>query len=444
MIPPKTQYVEHQGSLIAYQVFGQGPIDLLLCSGLASNVDQYTEFPEVMQRFERLTSFARVVIFDRRGTGHSDPLPTDALPRWEDWADDMLAVLDAVGSVRTAVWAWNDGGALAMFFAAAHPERVSALILAHTTARYSWASDYPIGTTDFAAEQFIKMVREKWGTEELASLVCPSYAGDIVAIQRIARFFRGAATPRVAAAHFRSVFSLDARPFLSAIQAPTLVMHKPLYSLLPIAHARFLAEHIPNALLIELPGRDPGSLITRDGDEHVDRVQEFLTGKGPDTEPDRVLATVLFCDIVGSTERATALGDRAWRELKEKFFAVAHQEMARGGGREVDTAGDGILMTFDRPARAIRCSVAIREAVRSLGLEVRCGLHTGECILSGQQVSGIAVHIGARVAATAAPGEIWVSPTVRDLVAGSGINFAERGTHTLKGVQGQWALYAVS
>jgi len=439
---PTTHYTEHAGSLIAYQVFGEGSIDFVFSPGLASNCDHIWDVPTSVKALERLAEHFRVISFDRRGTGHSDPLPLDSLPTWEDWADDLLAVMDAAGSRQAVVHGERDGGIMAMLLAALHPERVLALSLGNSTARYVVADDYPIGLSPEAAQYFVKLFRSAWGSEELARRFNPNY--DDVAVRTSARLLRGAATPHQAAAYFAYLFELDVRSVLPSISVPTIVWHRVDQEILPAAHGRYIAEHIPGARLVELPGPEATSLFgPTDYRRVVDELVEFVTGNAPETEPQRALVTVLFCDIVDSTHRAAQLGDRGWHELLNRFYELVRSELARHGGREVDTAGDGFLMAFDRPTRAIRCAQAIRDAVRGLDLQVRCGLHTGECTTSGRRITGMAVHIGARVANTARSGEIRVTDTVRALTLGSGIGLDERGTHELKGVPGQWPLFAV-
>jgi class 3 adenylate cyclase len=400
--------------------------------------------PQTAARLERLATFSRVIFFDRRGTGASDRLSLDELPTWEDWADDISAVLDAAGSARAAVCADRDAALLAATFAASHPERVSALILYNASARYVHGADYPIGVPPMVMDQILKVFTQRWGTEDMVALFMPSAARDPTALRMIARQLRGACSPRTAGAYFHYLFNFDLRPVLPSISAPTLVLHKKNFSFISMDHARFLAAHIKGARLVELPGRDSALFSTQEGEEAFDAIEEFLTGTPSHAEPDRVLATVLYCDIVDSTSRAAREGDRAWIDLLNRYYGVLRDSITRFGGREMSTAGDGVVVAFDRPSRAVRCAVECRDGVKTLGMEVRCGLHTGECVLGGAQLSGIAMHIGARVAESATAGEVWVSSTVRDLVAGSGLNFDERGAHVLRGINGQYPLYAVA
>lgn len=444
MFPPRTQYAERNGHQIAFQVFGTGPLDLLICNGMSSNIDLAWDIPVIAGRLQRLASFSRVIFFDRSGTGASDRLPLDELPTWEDWADDMGIVLDAACSARAAICGDRDGGLLAMTFAAAHPERTSSLVLYNTSARYLAAPDYPIGLPAPVLDQILRLFSQKWGTEEMISVFMPSLAKDPEGLRLLARQLRGACTPKAATAYFHYMLRFDARAVLGSIGAPTLVLHKRDFAFTGIAHGRYLAEHIRGAELRELTGRDSALFSSTEGEEAFDAIAEFVTGAPRPNEPDRVLATVLFCDMVNSTGEAATRGDRAWHSTLARYFARLRETILRYGGREITAIGDGVLVAFDRPSRAVRCAVSIRDAVVDMGLNVRCGLHTGECVLSDQQLSGIAVHIGARVAESAIPGEVWVSATVRELVAGSGLDFAERGAHQLRGISGNYSLFAVT
>ncbi len=439
---PTTRYAERDGLLIAHQVFGNGPTDLILSLGLAANCDHMWDVPETKRALERLAAYFRVIMFDRRGSGHSDRLPLDSLPTWEDWTDDLLTVMDAVGSQKAVVHGDRDGGIMAMLFAALHPDRTQALSLGNTTARYLESPDYPIGMRPEQADRFVELFRTSWGTEDLSRHFSPNY--DELSVRMSARLLRGAATPRQAAAHFRYLYDFDARAILPSISVPTIVLHRVDQGLLPVEHGRYIAEHIPGARLVELPGVEATSLFSADDAmDAVHALVEFVTGSPVDTEPDRALVTVLFCDIVDSTRRAAELSDSGWRQLLDRFNELVRGQIALFGGREVKTMGDGFLLAFDRPTRAIRCAINIRDAVGKIGLQVRCGLHTGECMSSGNDLTGMAVHIGARVASAAAAGEVWVSETVKALALGSGLGFDARGVHELKGVPESWALFAV-
>lgn len=441
---PTTKFAKLGNDRIGYQVLGDGPVDLVFLTGMSSHVDLRWEEPLNEYFLHRLASFSRLILFDRRGTGVSDPVPFDHLPTWEEWADDMRVVFDAVGSERAAIMASLDGGPMAMLFAATYPERTAALVLAHTGAKYVRTEDYPHGFTPEVAEQLLHMVEELWGTEGFVSIAAPSRSQDEGFRQRYGRYLRAAARPREAAAQLRNVLSADVRPILPLIHCPTLVLNRSGYPLVTMDHARYLAEHIPDARLVELPGTD-GVLVTEHASEILDRIEEFLSGIPGGSEPDRVLATVLFTDIVSSTDRAASMGDRRWKAVLEAHDDITRDQVARFQGRFIESTGDGVLATFDRPGRAIRAAWAIQESIRALGIDIRAGLHAGEIELreGRHRVGGIAVHIAARVMATAAPGEILVSSTVKDLVAGSGVEFSDRGVHDLKGVPGGWRLFAV-
>jgi pimeloyl-ACP methyl ester carboxylesterase len=439
---PETRYTTAGGLRVAYEVTGTGPPDLVFVPDWLNNVELAWDLPGAARYLERLASFSRLIVFDKRGTGLSDPVPLDALPTLEDWMDDVRAVSDAVGVERPALMGFGGAGPMCMLYAATHPDRVSALVLHQTCARVRQALDYPEGIPDAVADGFLSFVRERWGTPEWFDLVAPSTVTDRHQQVALARVQRLAASPGAALAMMKMVVEVDVRSVLPTIAVPTLVVHRRDDGVMPVAHARYLAEHIRGARLVEVPGRDYLYNVG-DGTPVLDEIQEFLTGVREQAVPDRVLLTVLFTDIGDSTRLASELGDRAWRDVLESHHAAVRRQLERFRGREVDTAGDGFFATFDGPARGIRCAQAILDAVRPLGLSVRAGLHTGECEVIGDKVGGIAVHVGARVVGAARPGEVLVSGTVRDLVAGSGIPFTDRGLHQLKGVPGEWALCAV-
>ena len=441
-MPPETRYATSPGGLIAYQVMGDGPIDLVYMSGGTSHIDVRWESPVFARFFERLASFSRLILFDRRGTGASDPIPLDATPTWEEWADDLRAVLDAAGSERAAIFATLDGGPMAMVFAATQPERITALILGNTTAKLIATDDYPFGLSSEQYEAWLKLAEDGWGTEGFAESVSPSLAADPRMRAWFAKYMRASASPRTYVAQTRAIATLDVREVLSSIRVPTLVLHRRDLALLPQS-GRYLAEHIPGAKLVEIAGSDSILFHGPDADLVIDSVEEFLTGARRVPEPDRVLATILFTDLVGSTSRAAEMGDRKWRQLLDQHDELARAEIERSRGRLLKTTGDGVLATFDAPGRAIRCTLALREAIQSLGLSMRAGLHSGEVELRGDDVGGIAVVIAARVSALADAEEVLVSRTVADLVAGSGIHFGDRGAHSLKGVPGEWQLLHV-
>ena len=441
-VQPETRYAWLNRDRIAYQVLGQGPPDLVATPGSFTHVDLLWEDPAAAVFFRRLASFARLIRFDRLGTGASDPVPLERLPPWESYAEELTAVLDEVGSESAVIMVGVDAGPMAMYFAATRPERTRALILFTTSAKFLASADYPIGIPREVAEALLDQVDRLWGTEAMAQFTIPSRASD----QRFCRWFakamRSAASPRAAEAFMRAILEVDARPLLPLIQAPTLVLHRTEVPLFPIAHGRYLAERIPGAKLVELAGSDWG-LPWQEADVAVDYVEEFLAGLRRLPEPTRVLSTVLFTDIVASTELAGRLGDRRWRELLTVHDETAGRVVEEFRGQLIKTTGDGILATFDGPGRGIGCAAALRDELRGIGLHIRAGLHTGEVELRDGDVGGIAVHIAARVMAAAGTGEILISRTVRDLVAGADIMVEDRGPHDLKGIEGSWQLLAV-
>ena len=442
-VQAETKYARLGRNRIAYQAFGAGPLSLVMISGSFGHVDTLWEDAAAALFLRTLASFSQVIRFDRRGTGASDPVPLDQLPPWESHAEELAAVLDEVGAERVALMAQLDGGPLALFFAATRPERTSAVVLVNATARYLAADDYPIGIPREVAETLVVQVEQAWGTEALASMQVPSRASDQRFRRWIAKLQRTMASPSAVEAYVRAIFQIDVRPLLPLIQAPTLVLHRRDFQLLPIEHGRYLADHIPGAKLVELPGAD-GPLMWETPELALDLIEEFLTGVRRAAEPNRVLATVLFTDIVDSTKIASRLGDRRWRELLNTHDDVARQTVEEFGGRLVQTTGDGILATFDGPGRGIRCAAAIRDELLGIGIQLRAGLHAGEVELRGSDIGGIAVHIAARVMAAAGPGEILTSQTVRDLVVGSDITLHDHGTQPLKGVEGTWQLFSVA
>jgi pimeloyl-ACP methyl ester carboxylesterase len=440
---PETRFTRSGNVHIAYQVVGEGPLDLVYVSGWVSHVELAWEEPMLARFLGRLASFSRLITFDKRGTGLSDRVPDDKLPTHEERMDDLRAVMDACGSQRAAIFGFSEGGSLATLFAATYPERTTALVTFGIFAKRIWAPDYPWAPTPEQREREYEIVARDWGgAMNLANLI-PSKIGDEAFTRRLATYLRRSASPGAAVALMRMNTQIDIRAVLPTIRVPTLVLHRVSDRDANIEEGRFIARSIPGAKFVGLPGEDH-LVWVGDQDSVLDEVQEFLTGVRPVAEFDRVLATVMFTDIVGSTETAARLGDRAWRALLDSHHTMVRNTLARFRGEEVNTSGDGFLATFDGPARAIRCAFAIRDGARELGLATRAGLHTGEIDRSGGEVGGIAVHIGARVAATAAAGETLVSSTVKDIVTGSGITFADRGMHGLKGVPSEWRLYAAS
>jgi class 3 adenylate cyclase len=441
---PETLYVKTaDGVHIAYQVLGDHPIDLVFMPSGVSHLEVEWESPELARFLRGLAGFARLVRYDMRGTGLSDPASPNDWPTLEQRADDALAVLDAIGSQRAALIGGVVGGQLAMFCAAAHPDRTSALVLAGTTARYLWAPDYPWGAP--ANELALREREAEQGWEQgVAALrfLAPSMLSDPGFVSWWYRLFRQSTGPGVARALVRTVFETDLRSLLPTISMPTLVLCRSGDRFLTPAHGRYLAEHIPHASLVEFDGED-NLMYVGDSDAVIGEVEEFLTGVRHAAAAERVLATVMFTDIVGSTQRAAEIGDRAWRTLLDGHDHVVRRQLERFRGREIKTVGDGFVATFDGPGRAIQFACALREAVKALDIQVRTGLHTGEIEMRGDDVAGVAVHLAQRVSALASPGEVLVSRTVTDLVAGSGIQFADRGEHNLKGIPGMWHLYSV-
>jgi class 3 adenylate cyclase len=442
MVQPETKYAWLGGDRIAYQVLGQGPPDLVMTRGGYGHLDMVWEDPGFTLFLRSLASFSRLILLDRRGMGASDPLPQDPLPPWESYAEELVAVLDAVGSERAAILAEMDGGPLALFFAGTRPDRTSALILANTAAKFVAADDYPIGIPAEVGEAVLAQFDQGWGTDALLAGLLPSRVGD----ERFRRWFaktqRAMASPKAAQPLLRTMLAVDIRTVLPLIQAPTLVLHRRNLPFLSIENARYLVEHIHDAKLVELPGAD-APLMWEEPQLSLDLIEEFLVGVRRAAEPTRVLATVLFTDIVDSTRLASRLGDRRWRELLNTHDDVARQLVEEFSGRIVHTTGDGILATFDGPGRGIGCAAALRDQLLGIGLHIRAGLHTGEVELRGDDVGGIAVHIAARVMAAAGSGEIFTSRTVRDLVVGSDVSLEDRGTRPLKGVEGTWELFAM-
>jgi len=438
---PETDYAKTPGGHhIAYQVLGDGPLDLIYVHGV-SHLDGQWEEPRYAHFLRHLASFSRLILFDMRGTGLSDPVPLSDLPTLEEWTSDIDVVMEAVGSSRAALVAANDGGPMAIFFAASHPDRTSALVLAGTTARITRDEDYP-GDSPEVIERLLADIDDTWGRPPARNFVrtaSPADADDAALADWWVRYQKQAASPGTALAIIRMNVATDVRHVLPTISVPTLVLRGADDVLTSSAQAEYLAREIPAARYVEVPGT--GSWCWRT-DGVANEIQEFLTGVRDMPEPERVLATILFTDIVGSSQHVSDLGDRRWRELLDQHDDVVQRQLERFGGRSIKWTGDGVLATFSGPARAVRCATAIREGLRRLGLEMTAGVHVGEIELRGVDVGGIAVHIAARVQAMAQPGEVLVSHTVVDLVAGSGIGFEDRGEHELKGVARSWRLFA--
>jgi pimeloyl-ACP methyl ester carboxylesterase/class 3 adenylate cyclase len=424
---PETRYAKSRDVHIAYQVFGDGPVNLVLAPPFVSNIENYWDEPDFSRWLLRLASYARIVMLDKRGTGMSDRVTE--LPGLDERMDDIRAVLDAAGMDQAALLGISEGGPLTALFAATYPDRCRALVLYGTFARFaSWLP------TPEALAAYLDYIDQAWGSGGSLPMFAPSRQHDPAFQRWWGRFERLGASPAAAIALMRMNSQIDISGILATIRVPTLVIHRTDDVTIDVEGGRYLAEHIPGARYVELPGTDHIPF--------VDLIGEFLTGSRTPVAADTVLATVLFTDIVGSTEKAVSLGDRRWRDLLDNHHAIIRRNLQRFRGREIDTAGDGFLATFDGPARGVRCACAIADDIRSLGIDVRAGLHTGECEIMDDKVGGIAVHIGARVAALAGPGEVLVSSTVKDLVAGTGLRFGDRGSQSLKGVPHRWRIFA--
>jgi class 3 adenylate cyclase len=438
---PTTKYARSGDVNIAYQVVGEGPFDLVYVPGWVTNLEYGWESPLVTRYYERLASFSRLILFDKRGTGLSDRVPISELPTLEQRMDDVRAVMDAVGSERAALMGHSEGGNMCVLFAATYPERTIALVTFGIYVKRIPSPDYPWAPTPEAREKWLRQLEEEWGGVVDLDVLAPGLVDDPAFRRWWSMYLRLSASPSAAVALGRMNTQIDVTPILPSVRVPTLVMHRTGDRDIRIEEARYIAQHVPGARLVELPG-DDHLPWTPDMDLALDEVERFLTGSIRLPEPDRVLATVLFTDIVDSTARAAALGDRGWRQTLQTHREAVRRELERFRGREVRTTGDGFLATFDGPARAIQCALAIRDAASRSGLEVRAGLHTGECETMPDDIGGIAVHIASRVVTEANPGEVLVSRTVKDLVAGSGIAFEDRGTRSLKGLDADWELFA--
>jgi class 3 adenylate cyclase/pimeloyl-ACP methyl ester carboxylesterase len=444
MQQPKTSYARNGDVNIAYQLVGEGPLDLVVVPGFISHLDLLWSFPEAAAMLRRLASFSRLILFDKRGTGLSDPVP--GVPTLEDRMEDLHAVLDVVGSEQAALLGVSEGGPMSILFAATYPERTKAMVLYGSTPDFSYNGMLSEPRRRFLFDEVRRKVDsmvEHWGEGEMVDVFVPSLATDDGIRRSLGLFERASASPALIASLIAALDDIDVTGVLPVIGVPTLVLHRVRDPVVLVEGAHYMAEHIPGAHCVELAGDDHIPWLG-DADALLDEIEQFLTGARQSREPDRVLATVLFTDIVSSTQRASQLGDKRWRELLESHDHGVRRQVEMHGGRVVKSLGDGYLATFDGPARAIRCGGEVVDDAGSLGIEVRAGVHTGECELLGEDVGGMAVHIGARVAAEAGPGEVLVSGAVRDLVVGSGIEFDDRGTHELKGVPGSWNLLAVS
>lgn len=443
MKPPKTSYTKVGDTLVAYQVVGEGTVDLVCSPGFGS-LQAFWAHPIVSRFYERLAGFSRLILFAPRGWGESDRLSPDRLPTWEDWAEDLHVVSDAVSSKRMAIFAWGFGSSLSMMFAATYPESISGLVFFDSTAKWVADDDYPWGfPSSEAAEDVARAMEQMWGTEEYVAAVIPSMANDERFKTWMATVQRVAVSPRMVAAQFRRQLSFDARALLPLIQAPTLVLYRKDSQFFYAKHGQYLADNIKGARLVAVPGADEVP-FTEANEQILSLTEEFLTGVSHPPETDRILATVLFSDIVDSTTQAADLGDTRWGQILDEHDSISRDIVAAHRGRWVKHTGDGLLATFDGPARAVRCALALHRELESIGIRIRVGLHTGEVELRDEgDIGGIAVHIGARVSALADGGEVLVSSTVKDLVVGSGIEFEDRGSYELKGVPDEWRLFVV-
>jgi class 3 adenylate cyclase len=443
--PPEVRYARSaDGTHIGYAVVSTGTPDILLALGLGTNLGlDINEEPGVLRWYERLAGIGRFVVYDQRGAGVSDPVALNDLPTVERVAEDMEAVLDAVGSQRAVIIAMTSLGPAAMVLAATKPQRVASLVLYGTYARLRAAADYPMGMPDDVLDGFVEFSQQAWGTGEMLALIGPSRANDPAYRAEFSRFEKLSISPRQSAILGRMGIEADVRGVLASITVPTLVVHRRGDRFVDVAHGRYLAEHIPNATLFEVDGEDHAYFMGSI-DPILDRIEEFITGELTRAVSTRVLTTVLFTDIVRSTETVAEIGDKRWREILDHHDRTARRQVERFGGKLIQKTGDGLMATFDGPARAVLCAGAIRDAVKVLGLDTRAGVHTGEVELRGEDLGGIAVHIAARIAGEAGAGEVWASRTVRDLTTGSGIEFSPEGPRRLKGVNEPWELYQVS
>ena len=439
---PTTRYAKSGEYSIAYQVVGDAPLDLVFVPGFISHLEHAWEDPDFARFLDRLASFSRLILFDKRGTGLSDRVPVHMLPTLEQRMDDVRAVMDAVGSNRAALFGISEGGPMSILFASTYPDRVQALVLYGSYARRVRDADYPWAPTPEEHRAFLDELEQVWGGPAQVAVWAPGVAGDERFRRWWGQLLRLGASPAAARAVLEMTFEIDVRDILPAIRTPTLIIHRTGDRRIEVGGSRFMAERIPNARYVELPGSDHLVWIG-DSEAVAGEIEHFLTGARHAAEPNRVLATVLFTDMVDSTSRAVEIGDSRWRALISDHDRLVRGELARFRGRETDRRGDGFIAIFDGPARAIRCALSIVERAHELGIRIRAGLHTGELDLIESGIAGIAVHIGARISSLAGPDEVLVSSTVRDLVAGSGLSFADRGAHELKGVPGSWRVFRV-
>jgi class 3 adenylate cyclase len=439
---PDTRFTSVGNDRIAYQVFGQGQIDLVYVVGTTTTIDAAWDWPPYAHYLRRLGSFARVIMFDRRGSGASDRPTRAGLAIWENWADDIRAVLDAAGSARAAIYASSDSGPSAILFAATAPERIQALVLHCTTARFAVADDYPCGLTLGEIDDAHSYISRSWGTEDMAVFAAPASAGDPAFRRWAARAQRAAYTAQDIVPALHTALTADVRQILPTVLSPALVIHRKEFQWAPFEQGRYLAEHLPNARLMVVAGADASDFV--DAEEILAEMESFLTGTHARAgNNDRVLAAVLFTDIVRSTEQSAAMGDRRWRTLLDSHDAIVRGLIEQGQGRLIKLTGDGVVATFDGPGRAVQCAASMRDALHTLAIEIRVGIHTGEIERRGHDISGIGVNVAARVMELARPGEILVSGAIPLLMAGSGVKFENRGEWALKGVPGEWPIFTV-
>jgi class 3 adenylate cyclase len=441
----ETKYVKTDGGYVGYQVFGSGPLDLLFIPSWSQNIDVMWQEPSLARYLDRLASFARVICFNNRGSGVSDPVPIAAIPSLDAWMDDVRAVLDAAGARHAAILGEAEGGPVAILFAATFPDRVSSLVLVNSFARWKRADDYPIGMPPDTYTKLMDQYEGYWGQDaDMLALTAPSMMADARFRSWFTTYQRLSMAPGYATAFYRWITGVDVRHVLASVRTPTLVIHRSGNLHHRVAYGRYLADRIERSEYVELDGADSYPFHAGDFSELLDKVEEFLTGDRQLHATDRTLATVLFTDIVGSTDKAAQVGDEQWLDLLQVHDRLTAEHVERFRGEIVNHTGDGVLATFDGPARAVTCGLRLCRAMQGLGLDIRVGMHTGEIEKRNGQVGGIAVHIAARVMSRAPDGGVAVSSTVKDLVTGSGFSFRSTGTHQLKGVPGQWAIYEVA
>lgn len=443
--PPETRYAKNGDVHIAFQTLGNGPLDLVVVPEWVTHVEAAWEHPVTARFLRRLATFGRLIMFDKRGVGLSDPVSVNEVPSLETWRDDLGAVLDAVGSERAVLLGHGHGGQMALLFAATLPDRVESLVLFNAYARLAFAPDYECGIPSETQDRITKSIEESWGRTDspILDVIAPSVSNVDGVRDWWARLERLACSPGVAGAMQRAILKFDVRHILQAVTVPALVIQSANARFVRVGHGRYLAAHLQKAQYLEVDSRDHWPWVGNASEQVVTAIEGFAMSPGAVTPTDRVLATVLFTDVVDSTGRVAELGDRTWREVLEDLDALVDRQVTRYGGRVVGAAGDGHLAVFDGPGRGISCAAAIREAVRSLGLEVRTGLHCGEIELRGRAISGIAVHIAARIMALAEGGEVLISGSIPPLVAGSSFEFDDRGAHKLRGVPGDWRVFSL-